>query len=243
MGGEPLLNPTVVDWVRGLNQTFDAGIQILTNGTRLNKVDGLYDAVAARHANGVVRNHIGVSLHNEEHFTELRDNIRSFLRGSIKEWGTIINKECPVRESNYGALYAARDSNGVLINMFQYTNFVTSAVYKIDGKYRLHNSNVEQAHDNCGFVKYKSYHFIRGKMYKCGPVALFPEFDRQHHFDISEQDREILNAYKPLTADNIAEYGDEFFKNLDNPIPQCKFCPSFSNGYVIKATPKGPKLI
>ena len=43
MGGEPLLNPTVVDWIYGLNQTFDTGIQILTNGTRLNKVNGLYE--------------------------------------------------------------------------------------------------------------------------------------------------------------------------------------------------------
>lgn len=243
MGGEPLLNPTVVDWIYGLNQTFDTGIQILTNGTRLNKVNGLYDAIAARHANGVVRNHIGVSLHNDEHFIPLRDNIRSFLRGTIKEWGPMINKERPLRESDYGAMYAARDSNGVLVNMFRYNNFVTAAVQKSSGKFMLYNSDINVAHNNCGFVKYKSYHFIRGKMYKCGPVALFPEFDQQHQFSISAQDREILNSYKPLTADNIEEYGDEFFENLDNAIPQCKFCPEQSIAYPIFSEPKGPKLI
>jgi hypothetical protein len=243
LGGEPLLNPTVVDWIRGLNGIFSADIQLLTNGTRLNKVAGLYDALAASPRGRSVKNHVGLSLHNPAHFDSLREAVHKFLQGPITEWGPMIKVERTQGQPDFGAIYSARDSNRVLVNMFQYTNFVTASVQQMSGRFVLHNSDPKIAHDNCGFVKYKSYHFIRGKMYKCGPVALFPEFDQQHTFDISSKDRELLNSYKPLTAENIETYGDEFFANIDNPIPQCKFCPEMSEGFVINAEPKGPKLI
>lgn len=243
LGGEPLLNPTIVEWIRGLNSIFSADIQLLTNGTRLNKVDGLYDAITSHPRGGLVRNHVGVSLHNPAHFDSLRETIRNFLCGPVVEWGPMIGVDRPRGQPDHGAVYSVRDKNGLIVNMFQYTHFVTAAVQQMSGRFVLHNSNPKIAHDNCGFVRYKSYHFIRGKMYKCGPVALFPEFDQQHTFEISSKDRELINSYKPLTAENIETYGDEFFANIDNPIPQCKFCSETSKGFVINAEPKGPKLI
>ena len=76
LGGEPLLNPDIVSWVRGLNVTFGIGVQILTTGTRLNQVKGLYDAIAyARPRNGT-RNSIAVSLHNLDDLDSLQQNIR-----------------------------------------------------------------------------------------------------------------------------------------------------------------------
>jgi hypothetical protein len=91
--------------------------------------------------------------------------------------------------------------------------------------FMVHNSNPEIAHQNCGFVFYKSYHFIRAKLYKCGPVALMPEFDQQHKLYISDQDRILLNSYQPLGVNNFQSYHAEFFSQLDQPIAQCKFCP------------------
>jgi hypothetical protein len=66
---------------------------------------------------------------------------------------------------------------------------------------------------------------INGKLYKCGPVALMPEFDEQHHFEINDQDREILHGYRPLTVDDYDTRGQEFLRTIDDVIPQCKFCP------------------
>ena len=43
---------------------------------------------------------------------------------------------------------------------------------------------------------------------------MFNEFDQQHQLDISDEDRILLSAYKPLTVDNFEEYQEEFFKNL-----------------------------
>jgi hypothetical protein len=52
-----------------------------------------------------------------------------------------------------------------------------------------------------------------------------PEFDQQHALNISHEDRQILHQYQPLTIDDIEYVGEKFFRNLDEPIPQCKFCP------------------
>jgi hypothetical protein len=69
-------------------------------------------------------------------------------------------------------------------------------------------------------------------------VALFPEFDQQHNLDISIEDRALLNSYRPLTATDYPELGAKFLEQLDQPIPQCKFCPSKMNNLQIFATSK-----
>ena len=43
LGGEPLLNPTILDWIDGINQLWGKTVQVLTNVTRLNHVPNLYD--------------------------------------------------------------------------------------------------------------------------------------------------------------------------------------------------------
>jgi hypothetical protein len=56
-------------------------------------------------------------------------------------------------------------------------------------------------------------------------VALFPEFDQQHPFDITDSDRELMNSYQALSADQFETRGRDFLAHIDDPIPQCKFCP------------------
>ena len=98
----------------------------------------------------------------------------------------------------------------------------------------LHCSDVHRAHEICTFAQWKCYHFIRGKLYKCGPVALFPEFDQQHSLTLTAEDRELINAYQPLDLKNWDEQHQDFLARLDQPIPQCKFCPDYTQMHTIK---------
>ena len=112
------------------------------------------------------------------------------------------------------------------VNLYIQNSFYKSAVQKNNlGKFTLHQSDPTEAHNSCGFAKCQNYHFIRGKLYKCGPAGLFPEFDQQHHFDITDEDRILLNSYQPLTVDEFDTCGQQFVDNIDEVIPQCKFCP------------------
>ncbi len=228
LGGEPLLNPTICDWISGINRIWCKPVNLLTNGTRLNHVSGLYEAINTHPDRKIpfVQNWIGVSLHNPDEREKCFEEIRKFLRGNI----TYYHKTDPANNNNamtYGGDHAFIDSNGVRICVWEYTQFYTAAVQRTQqGRFVLHNSDPTQAHNICGFVRHKCYHFIHAALYKCGPVALFPEFDQQHQFDISDEDRTLLNSYRPLRAHEFEARGQEFLSQIDNVIPQCKFCPS-----------------
>jgi len=240
MGGEPTLNPTVNEWVVGLNQIFDCDVQVLTNATRLNETPGLYETMLVESPNRKARNHIGISLHNMADYEMLRENILDFLDDGVVEFGSHLGKAAPPTVPNYNAFYSAVDKNGVMVNMWVSNNFSTAAVQLNEaGKFTVHNSDPVKSHSQCGFVEYKSYHFIRGNIYKCGPAALLPEFDEQHQLDISEEDRKIINSYVPLTVDNFHQYREEWVESLKNPIPQCKFCAENPRAAIITPTRKG----
>lgn len=228
MGGEPTLNPSLTDWVTGLNDTFGVGVQILTNATRLQNVNGLYDSMLYRVDGQNAGNHIGVSLHNHDDFETIRNNIVSFLGPGVQEWGRLINVPTPSVMPPYDSDYSAMDKNGVLINAWVSNTFTEAAILKTaQGRFTLHNNTPEQmaqAFDACAFRRFRSYHFIRGKLYRCAPVALMPEFDQQHHLEISDEDRILLNSYKPLTIENYDEYSEQFYKTIDDSVAQCKFC-------------------
>ena len=218
LGGEPLLNPTICEWITGINKLWDKRVQVLTNGTRLNAVPGLYDAINSYRKDG--GNWLGISIHNMNDLNKHFDEAKKFLKGKISYSEGRNNPE------TWGAGYAFSDENGVHLHYWKEDDFYQAAVQKVDGKFVLHNSDPEQAHSKCGFVKSMCYHFIKAKLYKCGPVALFPEFDDQHKFDISEEDRKLLHNYQPLSVHQFDNYGKDFIYKIDDVIPQCKFCPS-----------------
>lgn len=231
LGGEPLLNPSICEWITGINRVFSQGVQILTNGTRINQVSGLYQALTGINIRGR-SNILSVVIHNLNDTDWFLGEICKFLQEPIKK---IVGEE----NNPFGSAYLFIDKNGVQIPVYPVTDFVKSAIINNGDKLTLHNSDPEIAHGVCSFALNKNYHFIRGNLYKCGPVALLPEFDQQIGLDISDQDRELLNSYQPLTIQNFQTYHQEFFQHLDDPIPQCKFCPSQSDNYKIWAITKG----
>jgi len=228
LGGEPLLNPTIMDWIYGLNRIWKRNIQTLTNGTRINQVRGLYELLKE------TDNWIGISLHDQNYLPTLEQDIEKFMSGRVVK----TDKSHPLNKGRADFVYW--DRNKVSIPLWTQDEFMSSAIRLLPGgKFGLYSSDPVAAHDICPIAKNKSYHFIRGKLYKCGPVALFPEFDQQHEFDISAEDRELLNSYKPLSIDEFETRGQDFLQTIDNPIPQCKFCPSQSNFKRIVSIRKG----
>jgi hypothetical protein len=164
----------------------------------------------------------------------MRESIYEFLQGSVREFprGHVKNA--------WNSDWCFIDSNGITINVYISNNFGKSAIFKNQsGRFSLYNNDIDLAHQNCSFARFKSYHFIRGKLYKCGPVALMPEFDQQHSFDVSDLDRALLTSYRALDPDNFEEYHQEFFDKLDRPMAQCKFCPIEFDAQTIYPLRKG----
>jgi organic radical activating enzyme len=219
LGGEPLLNPSINEWIVGLSDLWKRPVQILTNGTRLNHTPGLYETLLSWNPDPIVRKHwIGISVHNMADTDFYVQEARKFLRGEIQ---TSTDKA-----SIYGADLALEDENGVKVHFWIQDNFYNAAITKNEnGELTLFNNDPEEAHKYCGFVQWKNYHFIRGTLNKCGPAPLFPEFDQQHPLSISSADRELINAYRPYTIDQVEQQGTDILRKIDDVLPQCKFCP------------------
>jgi sulfatase maturation enzyme AslB (radical SAM superfamily) len=215
LGGEPLLNPDIVAWINGIRRLWPrlGGVQVQSNGTRLDITRGLYEALDPD-----VGNWIGISLHAEEHKEPLFERIRNFLKHPITETE---NPTDPV-----GSKYQFVDVNKNYVHVWSNDTFVQSNIIEqANGRFGLYNSNPDVAHENCTYRRFKNYHMINGRIYKCGPVALMPQFDDQYSFDLSDEDRAIMRGYRGLGVDEYDTRGQEFLDTIDRVVPQCKFCP------------------
>jgi organic radical activating enzyme len=210
MGGEPLLNPDICKWVNGIGKLWST-VQILTNGTQLTKTSNLYKSLPKK-------SWIGITVHHRDDVEDIFSRVRQFLTAPIVETS---DDQHPT-----GSKYQFVDKNQKRVYVWVTDTFVSSNLTRTSkGKFKFYNSNPELAHANCTFSKFKNYHMIGGKIYKCGPVALMPEFVKQHEFELDGLDLDLLNAYQPLTVDQFDSRGLDFFANIDRVIPQCKFCP------------------
>lgn len=120
--------------------------------------------------------------------------------------------------------YLLKDSNGVTV-IILYENFFHQGALIHDRKtdsFKLHHSDPKKAHDVCHSKT--CHHFGHGKLYKCGQVALFPEFYQQFHLDLEKQDLDLVHSYRPAQIDDI-DHLRNFIANINQPLDQCKFCP------------------
>lgn len=237
LGGEPLLNPTLIQWIKGLRSIWGerssqhrphVGIQILTNGTRLGYHPDLYDMCAE------TGSWVGVSMHHESYKDELMENIHKFFKGAPYRVA-----EDPKGNAGSTGGHWSFESGAVKVGVWRQDLFTENSI-KInpEGDITLYNSDPNIAHNICNFAQNKVYHFIEGKLYKCGPVALFPKLDEQFGLDIPPEDRKLVHSYQPYTVDNIEQFKDNFFKHIDSVIPQCKFCPQQFEYHELKFMPK-----
>lgn len=218
LGGEPLLNPTILNWVRGTKALWPhRHWRITTNGTRLNHVRGLYDCIRETQC------WVELSLHELSHFDEMVRVVDEFL----------LDPEYTVLP-NGGHRFV--DKNQVKVIMYHQNEFMSSAVLaQPDGSFNLHNSDINQAHISCSMSS--SHHFSRGKLYKCGMVTVMPDFSQQYKLNISAEELKLLNSYQPLTVDHGDLDITQFFEQLKNPIDQCRFCPSSGETFPIRLEP------
>ena len=227
LGGEPLLNPDYMQWVSGVRQLWPkVRITTVTNGYQLNRVNGLYEF----HLLNKKNTFLSIGIHNKKSKSLIMDNIKQFLVGPLTY--KFNNKNI------YQQYMTITDSNKVEIKVKYNWWFHQGALIKDPDsmKFTLHQSDIKRAHDICHSKT--CHHFMNGKLYKCGAVALFPEFSKQHEMVLSPEDRELMLSYRPLEVTDSFEIKKEFIKNLSNAISQCRFCPEVYHGEQIYSEEK-----
>lgn len=135
---------------------------------------------------------------------------------------------------NYRLEFIDDNNIRVLINPKNY--FHESSIIEKEKSLTLYNSSPDKAIEICG-MKY-CHHFIEGKLYKCGVVGILPEFLKQFDVQTSDENKNLINSYKPASADMSDDFLDNFMQNLisGESIPQCKFCPEKHHYVELSAT-------
>lgn len=226
MGGEPLLNPTFYDWADGLYSLWRRPIGLATNGTQLHRHKKIYDYLRSRQID------MKVGIHNKKHKNDIIDQVKSIMCGPFSY---------EFDDTLYREKLKITDSNNVSVKIqYEWWFHQGAIIYNADGTRTLHSSDVNKAHDICHAKT--CHHFDKGILYKCGPSALFPEYDSQYPLTLSDEDRNLMLDPPRLTIDQSKEEKISFLSNIKNPIPQCKFCPEVYHGEQIFSLEKKVKL-
>ena len=219
IGGEPLMNPTVTQWMYGLRELWpDTRIVLLTNGTYLARAKGLFNA---QNETGI---DIEISLHHETARHRIYDIIGEYMHNPNY---TFLKKNTPQNRSPNDYFHDHKDGVGsmnIKISVIDEMDFLNNSLISHDDKWTLSDNNPQDAHDACHYVEFKTYNFIKGKLYKCGNVMHYLDLIDQGLLEIPNEDIALLNQYKPLTIENYTDYNNDFYNALDTPIPQCKMC-------------------
>ena len=224
LGGEPTLNPTFLDWVNGINSLWPKSyLRIISNGFRIDKLPDLYTKLKKN-----PNINLWVGIHNVKHRREIIEKVKSFTIGPHQ---IEFNSDNP-----YQQFLIVTDSNNVKIQVEYNWWFHQGAIINTNAGQTLHNSDPIAAHNICHMKT--CHHFIEGKLYKCGVVALLPEYDRQHPLTLSDSDRKLMLSYSPLEVSDSLDRKINFINTLPNYIEQCKFCPEKYNGKQIFAIKK-----
>ena len=250
LGGEPLLNPGLEKWIRGLAELWPtSSIQILTNGTQFDRWPRLYDLLVEYR--GRIR--INVNRHNAEKTQDTLSRIEQFYPGSYRKYyvnpDQVQNpdpgyftqspdhkEKFKLADQKYGLHiwddptyeFSYCDDNNILVKYGVADSFDNVAVgyHAETGKLSLnYMSDPDRAVGAC-FSKW-SHHFFQGRLYKCGVATVLPEFIKQFPVSMTDQQRDLINGYQAAEWSWSDEQLTSFLANLrqGHSIEQCRLCP------------------
>lgn len=132
------------------------------------------------------------------------------------------------------------DHRGVAVHFIMGDVFANSTIRHnaVEGTLALHNSDPIKAMEVCGFKK--CHHISKGKLYKCGPTAILPDFINQFDIDLTDHQRYLIETYQPAEPEWSDQLLSNFCENLRlaEPIAQCSLCPETKVLKKFKATNK-----
>ena len=271
LGGEPFLNKDLPNFIQGIAEYWpDSEIVVITNGTQFQNNKHIYDLIKQYKG----RVYISVSCHNRLEHQELLNQAKNFLSNIIEEtpiyyntWKDNYNAikdpswpDCNTPEEFYQlpnliqqecledhALHPATqlvDNNNVRLEFFITNHFENSTLIfdQQSLELTLHKSDPDQAMSICSFKK--CHHFIHGKLYKCGPVGILPDFVKQFEVKIDDEQKQLIESYRAAEHDWNEAQLTQYIDNLANTksIPQCSLCPSNKESHLFKATSKKIKI-
>jgi organic radical activating enzyme len=218
MGGEPLINPEVKDWVLGTRELLpNSQIRFTTNGLLLAKHYDIIDLMSFV-GNCVFK----ITVHcNTEELENLIDQIKSSYN-----WETVIEH----------GITRFKTNNNFRFQINRPTRFIKT--YKNAYNNMMpYNSDPTDAFNNC--CQQTCPLLYNGRIYKCSTAGLLGETLKR--FNNPNWDTWKHYVVDGITATCSDELLNQFIENFGNPHSICGQCPVEKQGVIIHLENIGQK--
>lgn len=202
MGGEPLINPEINQWIRGLRELLPAStIRFSTNGELL---DRHLDVLETAHEVGNFVFKITAHQHSERVEAVIEKIFNMYPWEPVFEYG----------------IYRFRTGNNLRFQVNRPQTFLK--YYKNDYANMMpYSSDPKQAFDIC--MQQRCPLMFEGRMYKCSTLGgLNQTLER---FKITDPAWDPYRNYS-ITPSSSAKEIEAFLKNYGNPHAVCSMCPT-----------------
>jgi hypothetical protein len=256
LGGEPLLNPDFDKWLTNIADLWpDSKIVIMTNGTQLDRWPQLYDIMASGHG----RLWLQINCHNLDSRANLIDSIDKFYPNGCEQyddgfhpsglawgtWKTQILDDDLIKQRRINTMSRWIDRNRVKVEfkMADAFNISTIRYDPVNSTLSLHESDPTKAMARCYFKR--CHHISKGRLYKCGPTAILPDFVKQFDVKATARQLQLIDSYQPASPDWPDNELESFIGGLvrAEPIDQCSLCPTANHRQKIYATNQKIKFV
>jgi organic radical activating enzyme len=203
MGGEPLMNPQIREWIKGVRELLpNAQIRFITNGILLEKHFDIVEMLAEM-GNAVFK----ITVHVEDERIErmIKRIHAQYTWEPVYEFG--IHRFSTDREFKFQVTRPTKfykSFRGEYINM------------------QPHTSDAKAAFDVC--IQQRCPIIYKNKLYKCGVAALQPEIVERFGQPNWQEWEPYLNTGLDLSCSDLEL--SKFVNNFGKPHAMCKQCPT-----------------
>jgi len=203
MGGEPLMNPYLKDWVTGIRELLpDAQIRIVTNGILLERHWDLVELLSEI-GNCILK----ITVHIDD------DRINNVINKIKASW-------------NWQPVYEFGIHRWKIDNDFKFQITHPDVYYKtFVGEYenmRPHNNDPVNAFSVCS--QQRCPMIYKGKLYKCGTAALTQEILERFNKPNWDKWEPYLNKGLDINCSDLEL--QQFSDNFGKPHQICRQCPT-----------------
>jgi sulfatase maturation enzyme AslB (radical SAM superfamily) len=203
MGGEPLMNPTIVDWIYGIRALMpETQIRFVTNGILLEKNWDVFTAL-----DDVGNSVLKITKHIDH--PAVTSAVQQVFNST--KWYPV--KECGIdRWISPSGLRFQINSPTKFFKTFRgsYNNM------------QPHNNNPNDAFDLC--VQKRCPMLYQGHLFKCGTLALTPDILKKHNDPNIDQWQDYITQGLSPNCSDIELL--QFVNNFGKPHRLCRQCPS-----------------
>lgn len=217
LGGETFLNPDLINWVRGVRESWrnHNNITVTTNGTLLDR------SKARSIAKEIIK--LGLQLEISVHYEKDYKKIYATAEKILQELGIPYStKFSPIDLSGYDdrTTFFHRDQGHILYTIHRKYQFESSSIESVNNNIiNFYKSDKVRAHNVCIFRE--CHYIVHGDLYKCVVTATAPQLTKYYETN----NNELIKRYIPCDPFDTKENILKFLQEIKNPIDQCELCP------------------